>query len=236
MIHGDSNGGDGREGVSVVLSSHLLAELERVTDHLVLMCGGRVCLDGPVDDLLAAHRLVTTRSGPAARNPMEPSSSRVSPAPRPTSSSGSIRPSPSRLPATTRGRSGSRSSRWPTSAPARTLPPSSKAHSDDRACLLARPGDQSGSAASAGLGGLAPQPRGGARPARPRGRTGHVPGDHRSADARGVRDLGAASHRSPATRAGSSGTSFVNSHGSRDLWARCWWCCPASWAPSWELR
>ena len=57
------------DGVSVVLSSHLLAELERVTDHVVLMCGGRVCLDGPVDDLLAAHRLVTTRSGPASANP-----------------------------------------------------------------------------------------------------------------------------------------------------------------------
>jgi ABC-2 type transport system ATP-binding protein len=57
------------DGVSVVLSSHLLAELERVTDHLVLMCDGRVCLDGPVDDLLAAHRFVTTRSGPASRNP-----------------------------------------------------------------------------------------------------------------------------------------------------------------------
>jgi ABC-2 type transport system ATP-binding protein len=57
------------DGVSVVLSSHLLAELERVTDHLVLMCGGRVCLDGPVDDLLATHRFVTTRSGPASSSP-----------------------------------------------------------------------------------------------------------------------------------------------------------------------
>ena len=57
------------DGVSVVLSSHLLAELERVTDHLVLMCGGRVCLDGPVEDLLAAHRFVTTRSGPASSSP-----------------------------------------------------------------------------------------------------------------------------------------------------------------------
>jgi ABC-2 type transport system ATP-binding protein len=54
------------DGVSVVLSSHLLAELERVADHLVLMSGGLVRLDGPVDDLLAEHRLVTTRSGPVA--------------------------------------------------------------------------------------------------------------------------------------------------------------------------
>jgi ABC-2 type transport system ATP-binding protein len=57
------------EGVSVVLSSHLLSELERVADHLVLMSGGRVRLDGPVDDLLAVHRLVTTRSGPVTGNP-----------------------------------------------------------------------------------------------------------------------------------------------------------------------
>jgi ABC-2 type transport system ATP-binding protein len=57
------------DGVSVVLSSHLLAELERVADHVVLMSGGRVCLDGPVEDLLAGHRLVTTRTGPATFDP-----------------------------------------------------------------------------------------------------------------------------------------------------------------------
>ena len=58
------------DGVSVVLSSHLLAELERVADHLVLMSGGRVSLDGAVDDLLAVHRLVTTRSGPVTNDPL----------------------------------------------------------------------------------------------------------------------------------------------------------------------
>jgi ABC-2 type transport system ATP-binding protein len=52
------------DGVSVVLSSHLLAELERVADHLVLMAAGRNRLAGTVDDLLADHRLLTTRSGP----------------------------------------------------------------------------------------------------------------------------------------------------------------------------
>ena len=48
------------DGVSVVLSSHMLAELERVTDYLVLISGGRVRLNDEVEDLLACHRLVTT--------------------------------------------------------------------------------------------------------------------------------------------------------------------------------
>ena len=51
------------DDVSVVLSSHVLAELERVADYLVLMSRGRVQLAGDVDDLLASHRLLT---GPAA--------------------------------------------------------------------------------------------------------------------------------------------------------------------------
>ncbi len=41
------------DGVSVLLSSHVLAELERVAGYLVLMSGGRVRLAGPVNDLLA---------------------------------------------------------------------------------------------------------------------------------------------------------------------------------------
>jgi ABC-2 type transport system ATP-binding protein len=51
------------DGVSVLLSSHVLSELERVTDHLILLSRGRVQLAGEVDDLLASHRLLT---GPAA--------------------------------------------------------------------------------------------------------------------------------------------------------------------------
>jgi ABC-2 type transport system ATP-binding protein len=51
------------DGVSVVLSSHVLAELERVADYLILLSRGRVQVAGEVDGLLASHRLLT---GPAA--------------------------------------------------------------------------------------------------------------------------------------------------------------------------
>ena len=51
------------DGVSVLLSSHVLAELERVADYLILLSQGRVQLAGEVDDLLASHRMLT---GPAA--------------------------------------------------------------------------------------------------------------------------------------------------------------------------
>src|SRR6201993_364159 len=51
------------EGVSVVLSSHVLAELERVADYLILMSRGKVQVAGEVDALLACHLLL---SGPAA--------------------------------------------------------------------------------------------------------------------------------------------------------------------------
>jgi ABC-2 type transport system ATP-binding protein len=51
------------DGVSVLLSSHVLAELERVADYLILLSRGRVQMAGEVDDLLAGHRVLT---GPAA--------------------------------------------------------------------------------------------------------------------------------------------------------------------------
>jgi ABC-2 type transport system ATP-binding protein len=51
------------EGVSVLLSSHALAELERVADYLVLVTGGVVRLAGTVDGLAAQHRLMTGRVG-----------------------------------------------------------------------------------------------------------------------------------------------------------------------------
>jgi ABC-2 type transport system ATP-binding protein len=50
------------DGVSVLLSSHALAELERVADYLILLSSGRLQVAGQVDDLLASHRVLT---GPA---------------------------------------------------------------------------------------------------------------------------------------------------------------------------
>jgi ABC-2 type transport system ATP-binding protein len=50
------------DGLSVVLSSHVLTELERVADYLVLVSHGSVQVAGVVDDLLAGHRVLT---GPA---------------------------------------------------------------------------------------------------------------------------------------------------------------------------
>jgi ABC-2 type transport system ATP-binding protein len=52
------------EGLSVLLSSHGLAELERVADYLVLITRGLVRVAGTVDEIVAQHRLVT---GPVAQ-------------------------------------------------------------------------------------------------------------------------------------------------------------------------
>jgi ABC-2 type transport system ATP-binding protein len=46
------------EGISVVLASHLLDDLERVCDYLVILQRGSVQLSGTVDDLMAEHAVV----------------------------------------------------------------------------------------------------------------------------------------------------------------------------------
>jgi ABC-2 type transport system ATP-binding protein len=45
--------------VTVLLSSHLLPDLERVCDHLVLLDRSETVLCDAIDDLVAAHRVVT---------------------------------------------------------------------------------------------------------------------------------------------------------------------------------
>jgi ABC-2 type transport system ATP-binding protein len=57
-------------GSTVVLSSHIVAELERVCDHLVILVDGRVRLAGDVDQLLSGHALVVgPRREGATRDP-----------------------------------------------------------------------------------------------------------------------------------------------------------------------
>lgn len=54
-------------GTTVLLSSHLLADLERVCDYLIVLNAAQVQLSGTVDDLVAAHRqLVGPRHDGAA--------------------------------------------------------------------------------------------------------------------------------------------------------------------------
>jgi ABC-2 type transport system ATP-binding protein len=45
-------------GLTVVLSSHLIADMERVTDHLILLAASRVQLCGDIDELLAEHQVL----------------------------------------------------------------------------------------------------------------------------------------------------------------------------------
>jgi ABC-2 type transport system ATP-binding protein len=47
------------QGLSVVLSSHLVADLERVCDYLIVLVASRVRLAGPTEELLATHHLIT---------------------------------------------------------------------------------------------------------------------------------------------------------------------------------
>ncbi|SOD74593.1 ABC-2 type transport system ATP-binding protein [Jatrophihabitans sp. GAS493] len=46
------------DGVSIVLSSHLVADLERVCDYLIVLIDSRVRLIGDVEELLGSHHLL----------------------------------------------------------------------------------------------------------------------------------------------------------------------------------
>lgn len=47
------------EGLTVVLSSHILADLERVCDHLVILSQAHVVLADSTEEILRTHRLLT---------------------------------------------------------------------------------------------------------------------------------------------------------------------------------
>lgn len=57
-----------------MLSSHLIADLERVCDYLILLADGHVQLAGEVDELLATHRRL---SGPRHDSSPLPASQQV---------------------------------------------------------------------------------------------------------------------------------------------------------------
>jgi ABC-2 type transport system ATP-binding protein len=46
-------------GMTVVLSSHIVADLERVCDHIVMLSESREVLSGPIEEIVARHRLLT---------------------------------------------------------------------------------------------------------------------------------------------------------------------------------
>jgi ABC-2 type transport system ATP-binding protein len=51
--------------LTVLIASHVVSELERLCDWLIVLTGGQVQLAGPTDDLIAGHRLLTVPRGTA---------------------------------------------------------------------------------------------------------------------------------------------------------------------------
>jgi ABC-2 type transport system ATP-binding protein len=54
---------------TVVIASHVVADIERVSDHIVLLSEGHVRLEGSVEELLSSHRLLTGAARPLGRIP-----------------------------------------------------------------------------------------------------------------------------------------------------------------------
>jgi ABC-2 type transport system ATP-binding protein len=54
------------DAITVVLSSHIVAELERVCDHLVTLAQGATQLAGSIPEIVASHRLLTGPRSDAA--------------------------------------------------------------------------------------------------------------------------------------------------------------------------
>jgi ABC-2 type transport system ATP-binding protein len=57
------------EGRTVVFSSHLLDEMERVADHVAMIEGGRIVLAATMDEIRSSHRRLTLRFPEARRQP-----------------------------------------------------------------------------------------------------------------------------------------------------------------------
>jgi ABC-2 type transport system ATP-binding protein len=53
-------------GLTILLSSHILVDLERICDHLVTLAAGRIQLAGTIEQVVASHRVLTGPRGDAA--------------------------------------------------------------------------------------------------------------------------------------------------------------------------
>jgi ABC-2 type transport system ATP-binding protein len=58
------------EGMTVFVSSHLLAEVQHVADHLIMISRGRMAFQGPVEALVRSHppRILVATADPADRD------------------------------------------------------------------------------------------------------------------------------------------------------------------------
>jgi ABC-2 type transport system ATP-binding protein len=53
-------------GMTVILSSHIVSELERICDYLVTLADSRIQLAGPIAEIVASHRVLTGPRSDAA--------------------------------------------------------------------------------------------------------------------------------------------------------------------------
>jgi ABC-2 type transport system ATP-binding protein len=61
------------EGRTVFFSSHLLQEIERVSDHVAMLHQGKIVLCGPLDQIRAQHRRLTIHfESPRSKPPIVP--------------------------------------------------------------------------------------------------------------------------------------------------------------------
>ena len=68
----------GRDGTTVLFSSHQLADVEQIADHIAIVDRGRIVVDGALDDLRAAYRRIQLVFDNAAPDTKFASSSVVS--------------------------------------------------------------------------------------------------------------------------------------------------------------
>src|SRR6266581_2388258 len=60
-------GATAEDGLTVLLSSHIITDLERVCDYMILLSASQVQLAAPIEDIVAEHRVLSgPRSDPSA--------------------------------------------------------------------------------------------------------------------------------------------------------------------------